>query len=188
MLVRILLFIAEVAGDVLAGLLLARFLLQLLRASFRNPIGQFIVAATDWVVRPARRIVPGFGGLDLASLLLAWLVQAAYFVLVFSLSAQGPFAFPLGGVLVAGLFEVARICIHIGMLVVLVSAILSWVNPYAPLAPFFDSLARPLLAPIRRFLPPIGGVDLSPLVLLLLMQILLMTLDGMRASAVGLLV
>jgi YggT family protein len=85
--------------------------------------------------------------------------------------------------LASALVEVARLAIHLAMLVVLVSAIFSWVNPYAPLAPFFDQLSRPLLAPFRRVIPPLGGVDLSPLVLLLALQVLLMVLDSLRGAA-----
>lgn len=186
MLTRIILFLAQVAGDFLAALFLARFILQWARISFRNPVGQFVIAVTDWAVLPARKLVPGLFGLDLASLLLAWLTQLAFVALAWSLS-------PLGlaggaGILslaAAAAVEVARLAIYLAMLVVLVSALLSWVNPYAPLAPFFDQLSRPLLAPLRRVIPPLGGVDLSPLVLLLALQVLLMVVDNLRAMAFG---
>jgi YggT family protein len=183
MLARIVLFLAQVACDFLAALFLARFILQWARVSFRNPVGQFVIAVTDWAVVPARKLVPGLFGLDMASLLLAWLTQLGFLALAYSLS-------PLGGgsvvLLMAGaLVEVARLAIHLAMLVVLVSALLSWINPYAPLAPFFDRLARPLLAPFRRVIPPLGGIDLSPLVLLLALQVLLMVLDSLRGMAFG---
>lgn len=184
MLARIVLFVAEVACDLLAAAFLARFILQWARAPFRNPIGRFVIAMTDWAVLPARRLVPGLFGLDLASLLLAWLTQFAFLALAWSLTVPG-----LGGGLplaaVGALVEVARLAIHLAMLLVLVTALLSWVNPYAPLAPFFDALARPLLAPFRRVIPPLGGVDLSPLVLLIALQVLLMVLDGLRGASLG---
>lgn len=182
MLLRIALFLAQVACDFVAAMFLARFILQWARVSFRNPIGQFVIAVTDWAVRPARKLVPGLFGVDLASLLLAWLAQLAFLALAAGLTPLGAAAGPLP--LMAGaLVEVLRLAVHLAMLVVLVSAILSWVNPYAPLAPFFDQLSRPLLAPVRRFVPPLGGVDLSPLVLLLALQVLLMLLDSLRAAA-----
>jgi YggT family protein len=181
MLVRIVLFLAQVACDFLAAMLLARFILQWARASFRNPVGQFVIAVTDWAVRPARKLVPGLFGLDLASLLLAYLAQLAFLALAASLTPLGHAGVPL--LLASALVEVARLAIHLAMLVVLVSAIFSWVNPYAPLAPFFDQLSRPLLAPFRRVIPPLGGVDLSPLVLLLALQVLLMVLDSLRGAA-----
>jgi YggT family protein len=180
MFTRIALFLAQAACDFAAAMFLARFVLQWARVSFRNPIGQFVIAVTDWAVRPTRKLVPGLFGLDLASLLLAFLVQLAFLGLAFALTPLGPSPLAL---LAGALVEVLRLAIHLAMLVVLVAAILSWVNPYAPLAPLFDQLARPLLVPIRRFVPPLGGVDLSPLVLLLLLQVLLMLLDGARAAA-----
>jgi YggT family protein len=188
MLTRIVLFLAEVVCDFAAAMFLARFILQWARVSFRNPIGQFVIAVTDWAVLPARKAVPGLFGLDLASLLLAWLAQLAFLALAYAMTPLGLVAGGAGNMillLASALVEVLRLVVHLAMLVVLVSAILSWVNPYAPLAPFFDQLSRPLLAPFRRFLPPIGGIDLSPLVLLLALQVLLMVLDGLRGMAFG---
>ena len=187
MLTRIVLFIAQAGCDFLAALLLARFILQWARASFRNPIGQFVIALTDWAVLPARRVVPGLAGLDLASLLLAWLVQLVFVALAYSMSALGHAGGGASIPLLMGsaLIEVVRLAIHLAMLVVLVTALLSWINPHAPLAPFFNQLARPLLAPIQRVIPPLGGVDLSPLVLLLALQVLLMVLDSVRGMAFG---
>src|SRR6266540_563551 len=104
--------------------LLLRFYMQWLRAPFRNPVGQFVTALTDWAVRPARRLIPGLFG------------------------------------------------------VIIVQVIISWVNPYAPLAPVFDALTRPFYAVFRRFVPPIGNVDLSPLFVLLLAQIILILLES----------
>jgi YggT family protein len=184
MLIRIVLFLAQVACDFLAALLLARFLLQWARASFRNPVGQFVIAVTDWAVRPARKLVPGLFGLDLASLLLAWLAQLAFLALAYALTPLGAAGAPVL-LLASALVEVVRLAIYLAMLVVLVSAVFSWVNPYAPLAPFFDQLSRPLLAPFRRVIPPVGGVDLSPLALLLALQVLLMVLDSLRGMAFG---
>ncbi|MBU0753148.1 MAG: YggT family protein [Gammaproteobacteria bacterium] len=198
MLTRIVLFIAQVACDFLAALLLARFILQWARVSFRNPVGQFVIAVTDWAVLPLRRMVPGLFGLDLASLLLAWLAQLAFLALAYALSPLGPMggmtwmgaAGAGGGILVSlmasALIEVARLAIYLAMMVVLVTALLSWINPHAPLAPFFSQLARPLLAPFQRMIPPLGGIDLSPLALLLLLQVLLMVLDSLRGMAFGL--
>ena len=187
MFTRIILFLAEVVGDTLAALFLARFILQWARASFRNPIGRFILAVTDWAVLPARKLVPGLFGLDMASLLLAWLVKLGYLALAYALSSPGiaGAVMPIVPLLAVSLVEVARLAIHLAMLVVLVTALLSWVNPHAPLAPFFDALARPLLAPVQRFVPPIGGIDLSPLVLLLALQVGLMVLDNLRVAAFG---
>ena len=184
MLAQIILFILDTVCGFLTLALLVRFALQWARASFRNPLGQFIVAVTDWMVRPARRVVPGLFGLDLASLLLAWLWQVIYQGLALGLSGV-LFAVTPAPVIVVVLLaalEVVKIGLYLLMGAVLVSAVFSWVNPYAPLAEVFNTLTRPLLRPFRRFIPPVGGVDLSPLALLLVLQIALFVLAGMRNS------
>jgi YggT family protein len=182
MLAQILLFILDTICGFLTLALLVRFALQWARASFRNPLGQFIVAVTDWMVRPARRMVPGLFGLDLASLLLAWLWQVIYQGIALGLSGV-LFAVTPAPVIVVVLLaalEVAKISLYLVMGAVIVSAVFSWVNPHAPLAEVFNTLTRPLLRPFRRFIPLVGGVDLSPLALLLVLQIALFVVAGMR--------
>ncbi len=184
MLAQIILFILDTVCGFLTLALLVRFALQWARAPFRNPLGQFIVAVTDWMVRPVRRLVPGLFGLDLASLLLAWLWQVIYQGIALGLSGV-LFAVTPAPVIVVVLLaalEVVKIGLYLVMGAVLVSAVFSWVNPYAPLAEVFNTLTRPLLRPFRRFIPPVGGVDLSPLALLLVLQIALFVLAGMRNS------
>lgn len=176
MLVRILLLVAGTVGDLLALAFLARFALQWARAPFRNPLGQFLLAATDWAVLPVRRLVPGLFGLDLATLLLAGFTQWAYFALEGMLLGALDSPAALGWVAWLAILALLRLAVYLVMGVVIVAALLSWINPYAPLAPFFDALSRPLLRPFQRLLPPVGGVDLSPVALLLLLQILLMVL------------
>ena len=162
--------------------LLARFLMQWARASFRNPLGTFVVAVTDWAVKPARRFIPSAFGLDLASLLLAWLTQAIFHGLVLVLGGADVTLPAIGGVVLLALIGVVRVAIYLLMGVVIVSALLSWVNPYAPLAPLFNDLARPFLRPVQRLIPLIGGIDLSPMVLLLALQILLTVLAMLQRS------
>jgi YggT family protein len=184
MLAQIILFILDTVCGLLTLALLVRFALQWARASFRNPLGQFIVAVTDWMVRPARRVVPGLFGLDLASLLLAWLWQVIYQGIALGLSGVllvVSLAPALVVVLLAAL-EVVKIGLYLVMGAVIVSAVFSWVNPYAPLADVFNTLTRPLLRPFRSFIPPVGGVDLSPLALLLVLQIALFVVAAMRNS------
>jgi YggT family protein len=159
---------------VLAALL--RFFMQAFRAPFRNPIAQFVAAITDFAVKPLRRIVPGLMGFDLASFLVAWIAEFILMLLLFLIA--GAAVLPSGGVFSVLLFiafaRLLRLSIYLLIGVVLVQAILSWVNPYHPIAPFFDTLTRPFLKPLRRFIPPVGGVDLSPLVILILCQLILM--------------
>jgi len=182
MLAQIVLFVLDTVCGFLTLALLVRFALQWARASFRNPLGQFIVAVTDWMVRPARRLVPGLFGLDLASLLLAWLWQVVYQGIALGLSGV-LFAVTPAPVIVVVLLaalEVVKIGLYLVMGAVIVSAVFSWVNPYAPLAEVFNTLTRPLLRPFRRFIPPVGGVDLSPLALLLVLQVALFVVAAMR--------
>ncbi|WP_332671007.1 YggT family protein [Aromatoleum sp.] len=191
MLGNVVLLILNTAVGFLTLMLLARFFMQWQRVSFRNQIGQFVVATTDWLVRPLRRVIPGFMGFDLASLLPAWALQT---LLVFvELWLRGA---PLGanmvgvslGVLGLGLLELLRMAIYLVIAVVLMSAVLSWVNPHAPAASVFHNLSAPFLRPFRRVIPPIANVDLSPLVLLLVLQIVLMIVGGLRGNFAALLI
>jgi YggT family protein len=189
MLTEIAQLLVEVVASLFVYLLLARFHFQWLRVPFRNPIGAFVVAMTDWIVRPARRVVPGLGGFDVATLLLAWLVQALALWVLYSLKSADPGgaaagALPLLAVL--ALFDLVRYSLYILIFAVLVQVLLSWLNPYSPVAPIFNAMTRPFLAPIRRFVPPIGNFDLSPLVLLVLLQVLLIALAHLRGLAAGL--
>ena len=184
MLAQIILFILDTVCGFLTLALLVRFALQWARASFRNPLGQFIMAVTDWMVRPARRLVPGLFGLDLASLLLAWLWQVVYQGIALGFSGMLFAVSPAPTFVVAllAMLEVAKISLYLVIGAVIVSAVFSWVNPYAPLADVFNTLTRPLLRPFRRIIPPVGGVDLSPLALLLLLQIALFVIASLRNS------
>ena len=191
MLGNVLLLILDTAVGFLTLVLLARFYMQWQRVSFRNQVGQFVVATTDWIVRPLRRVVPGLMGLDLASLLPAWVLQA---LMVFAeLSLRGaPLGGGVGGLLLGvwglGLLELLRMAIYLVIVVVLMSAVVSWISPHAPAAPVLNQLAAPFLRPFRRIVPPIANVDLSPLVLLLLLQIVLMVIQGLRGNFAALLV
>ena len=183
MLTNILLLLVNAAGSFLTLMLLARFYMQWQRISFRNQIGQFVVTTTDWLVRPLRRFVPGVFGLDMASLLPAWVVQVL--MVAIELSLHGAvFSGNVGAVLVGlwgvGLIELMRMIVYLVIAVVLGSAVLSWFGPQAPLAPLLHALAAPFLRPFRRIVPSIANVDLSPLVLLLVLQIVLMVLGGVR--------
>ncbi len=188
MLIQIVLFVLDSICGFMAMALLARFALQWARAPFRNPLGQFIVAVTDWMVRPARRLVPGLFGLDLASLLLAWLWQVVYNGIALGLSGVLGAVSLAPALLVAllAVLELAKMGLYLAMGAVLVAAVFSWVNPYAPMADIFNTLTRPLLRPFRRLIPPIGGVDLSPLALLLVLQIGLFVVAGLRHNVMPL--
>jgi len=179
--------IAQLLVDFVASffvfLLLARFHFQWLRVPFRNPVGAFVVATTDWMVRPARRVVPSLAGLDLATLVVAWLLQA---LALWLLAAVGNTPAPaVATIALLAVLDLVRYSLYILIFAVLVQVVLSWVNPYSPVAPLFQSITRPFLGPIRRLVPPVANVDLSPLVLLLILQVVLIPLGYLRALAVA---
>ena len=158
-------------------MLLARFHFQWLRVPFRNPVGEFVLATPSWMVMPVRRFIPSLAGLDTASLLLAWVVQALCLWALASLKGIDPA--PLELIAVAAL-DLLRYSLYILVFAVLVQAVFSWINPYAPMAPVFNAMTAPFLRPLRRFIPPVGGIDLTPLVLLVIVQILLIILANAR--------
>ncbi len=156
-----------------AGVLLFRFLLQWLGAPLRNPVGEFIMALSDFAVLRARRFIPPVWRLDSASFLLALVVELTYLSLTLALEGY-PFAhFPLIGLLVWSLVKLIKTGVYLLMSALVAQAILSWVNPYTPLAPLLAAITRRFLQPLQRFLPLIGNVDLSPLFLLVICQLIL---------------
>ena len=156
---------------------LVRFWMQVVRAPTRNPFAQFSIALTDFAVRPMRRVIPGVFRLDIASLVVALAFELVLQLILVALRGVNPFEAP-GVVLPVLLFysvvELARLSIYVFMVAILLQAVLSWVSPHHPVAPFFDAFARPLLQPIRKVLPLIGGVDISPVFALLFLQLLLL--------------
>ncbi|MDX1374535.1 MAG: YggT family protein [Burkholderiales bacterium] len=176
-------FLVDAAAAFFVFLLLARFHFQWLRVPFRNPIGEFVVACTNWIVHPARRVIPSLGGLDLASWLAAWLIQGC--ALYVTLALRGWDAGSRIGAAFAGLAALAfvdllRFSVYVLVFAVIVQVLLSWLNPYHPFAAVFDALTRRFLRPLRRVVPPIANIDLSPLLLIILLQVLLIPLAHLR--------
>lgn len=175
---------ASLLVDVVAGFfvytLLARFHFQWLRVPFRNPLGAFIVAVTGWMVVPARRVIPSLAGFDLASLVLAFAFQSAAIWALATIAGVEPEPGRLAAL--AGVY-LLRYSLHILVFAIIVQAVLSWVNPYSPVGPVFDAMTRPFLRPVRRWLRPVANIDLSPLVLLVVLQLLLIPLAYLRALA-----
>jgi YggT family protein len=186
MLVQIGQLLVDVAASFVVFLLLARFHFQWLRVPFRNPIGEFLVAGTNWLVLPARRIVPPLAGFDLATLLAALLVQALALYLLGAIAGGGLGNEPgrmIAVLLVGAAFDLARYSVYLLIFAVIVQAVLSWMNPYSPVQPIFDAMTRPFLRPLRRVIPLLGRIDLSPLVLLVLLQIALILLARLHDAA-----
>jgi YggT family protein len=168
-------FLLDAVFKLFVYALLLRFYMQVFRAPFRNPLGQFVVAFTDFLVKPARRVIPGVSGVDWATLLLAWVAQALLVSLSFALRGT-IFSASVPMLLAAvSLIELLKASIYLLMVAVFVQAILSWVAPYGPLAPVLGALTTPFLNPIRRHLPLLGGqIDLSPLIVFVLGQLVIM--------------
>ena len=156
-----------------AGVLLFRFLLQWLRAPMRNPVGEFVMAISDFVVLRARRFIPPIWRLDSSSLLLALAVELIYLVLTLWLEGYPFVHFPLLGLLAWSAVKLIKISVYLLMSALVAQAILSWVNPFTPLAPLLAAITYRFLRPLQRILPLIGNVDLSPLLLLVICQIIL---------------
>ncbi len=159
-----LIYIVQTLGSLYLLIVLLRFILQLVRADFYNPLSQFTVKATQPLLKPLRRIIPGFGGLDLASLALAILVQLVLMVLVILIAGANPATVGLQ-LLVWAIIAVTSLFLKIFFFAMIISVILSWVAPgsYNPGAQLVNQICEPLLAPFRRLLPNLGGLDISPI-------------------------
>ena len=170
-------FLLDTAFGLLTYALLLRFAMQWLRAPFRNPVGQAVTALTDWAVKPLRRVLPGFRGIDWSTLLLAWLAQfiwlaAVGLVIGGSASLGGAIA---GTLALLACVELLKAALWLLIIIVFAQAILSWVGPGGPVAGLLNALTYRFLAPIRRIVPPLGGtLDLSPLIVIVLAQLALM--------------
>lgn len=188
MLSQALIFLVETVCGLFVVALLLRFYLQWARAPYRNPLSDFLQALTDFMVRPARRLIPGLWGLDLATFALAWVIQLLELVVVLQL--RGYQAGPDAGTAFTALFllalvSIARTGLYIVMVAVILQVVLSWIGPYSPLMPLANSMTRPFLRVFQKRIPPVGNVDLSPLLLLVVIQLLLMLPVAWAESALA---
>ena len=170
-----LVFLIQVLFGLYLLVVLLRFLLQLVRADFYNPISQFIVKATAPLLKPLRAFIPGFGGIDVSSLILAWLVKTLELFLVILVSGKGMmFVYPM----LMAIPGILAMVINIFLFAVLIMVILSWISPggYNPAVGLLYSLTEPLLKPARKFIPPLGGLDLSPMAVMIALVLLEMLL------------
>lgn len=159
-----LIYIIQTLGSLYLLIILLRFILQLVRADFYNPLSQFTVKATQPLLKPLRRIIPGFGGLDLASLALAILSQLLLMAVVLLIVGFNPLGVILK-LLIWTVIAVASLFLKIFFFAMIISVILSWVAPgsYNPGAQLVNQICEPLLAPFRRLIPNLGGLDISPI-------------------------
>jgi YggT family protein len=149
--------------------------------SLRSPLGLFVMAITDWIVKPLRKFVPSGKGTDWSSLIAALLIAvvlAAIYMLINSAGKVPNF----GVVVMLAVLWLVKWTLYTAIGLLIIMAVLSWVNPNAPMAPAVNQWTQPMLAPIRKILPTVGGFDLSPLVLILLIQAGLMLLESSLPS------
>ena len=186
-LIEALIYIIQTLGSLYLLIVLLRFILQLVRADFYNPLSQFIVKATQPLLTPLRRIIPGFAGLDLASLVLAILVQLLLMIVTLTLMGIN-----VGGVipqlLVWSVIGVTSLFLKVFFFALIISVILSWVAPgsYNPGAQLVSQICEPLLAPFRKLLPNLGGLDISPIFAFIAINLIDRFVIGGLAASTGL--
>ena len=148
-----------------------RFLFQVVRADFYNPVSQFVVKATNPPLVPLRRIVPGFAGVDLSAVVLMLILQFIELWLIFKVLGQPG---SLAGLAALSVAELLNIALNVFFFAILIQVILSWVNPgvYNPMTSLLHSLTEPILRPARRLIPPISGLDLSPIAAIIALKLL----------------
>ncbi|AEV65514.1 membrane protein [Pseudomonas ogarae] len=165
-------YVLQTLGSLYLLIVLLRFVLQLVRANFYNPLCQFIVKATQPLLKPLRRIIPSLFGLDMSSLVLAILVQLALMALTLLLT-YGTTGNPLQ-LLIWSLIGVTALFLKIFFFAMIISVILSWVAPgsHNPGAELVNQICEPALAPFRRILPNLGGLDISPILAFMVLKLI----------------
>lgn len=179
MIVQILQFLLEVVSGLVAGACLLRMYMQAQRISFSNPVGKLVFALSDWLVMPLRKIIPNRSKFDLSSLAAAVLIMLVQYVLLWLLvgASGGWLLIP-----VLTVFGLLRMVLTGLIAILIVYAILSWVQPQSPIAGILYRLSEPLLRPLRKVVPLVGGVDLSALVAIILIQVCQMILAHFQAQ------
>jgi YggT family protein len=179
-------YVIQTLGSLYLLIVLLRFILQLVRADFYNPLSQFVVRATKPLLNPLRKIIPGFGGLDLASLALAILVQLLLMIVTLTLMGYGVGGYLLQ-LLIWSIIGVTSLFLKVFFFALIISVILSWVAPgsYNPGAQLVNQICEPLLMPFRKLLPNLGGLDISPIFAFIALKLLDMLVIGNLAAMTG---
>jgi YggT family protein len=170
-------FLIETLFSMYIGAVILRFLLALVRANFYNPVSQFIVKVTNPLLVPLRRVIPPIGKMDTAAIVLALSLTAIKALLL--IAVRGIHADAISIVLYT-VFDLISAVIHLYIFILIVQAVMSWFgNAYGnPMVDLFQSLTEPLLRPIRRFLPNLGMIDISPMIALLGLYVILIILQS----------
>ena len=167
-------FLIQVLFGTYILVVMLRFILQLVRADFYNPVSQLIVKLTSPILKPLRRVIPGLGGIDLSSILLMLVLKALELTLILALVGL-PVSFM---VLAWAVPELLKLAFNVYIFSILIQVILSWVNPgaYNPATALISYIVEPILRPARRIIPPLGGLDLSPMLVMIGLYLLQMLL------------
>lgn len=181
MLGQVLVLIVGTVVGFFATVCLIRFFMQACRVSFSHQLGAFVLQLTNWLVKPLRRVIPGLWGQDLASLVAAYLALLISTTVTISVGSASmlsllPAGSIVGIILWGAVVGLLRLVVYLFIGALILQAVLSWVNPHSPILRPLHQLTGPLLNPVRRVLPPIAGVDLSPLVVILFAQVVLVLL------------
>ncbi len=184
----ILVFLIDIVFSLFGIVLILRAWIYAIRLHPFNPYSQAILRASDWLVQPLRRAIPATGRFDWPSILACWLIALIYLLLsgfILSAGTLPPVAM-VAPAMLAAVLTALKWLFNVIVWVTLIQAVLSWINPLSPVMPVLYTLTAPLLDPIRRALPRMGGLDLSPLVLLVIAQIAMMVVQHLAFSAFGL--
>lgn len=185
MLAQIVITILQILSTFYLTIVLLRFLLQLARADFYNPISQFVVKVTNPLLRPLRRFIPGWGGIDGASLVLAIIIQAIAFLLILMAITGGFPAINPVTLISWAIINVLLLIARIYFWSVIAIVVVSWVAPQSnhPAISLIAQITEPVMRPIRKFIPPLGGLDLSPIVVFLVLNIVIVVLQNLGQAA-----
>ena len=187
MLADIVITILLIVSTFYMTIILLRFLLQLARADFYNPISQFAVKATNPLLRPLRRVIPGWGGIDGAALVLAVIIQAiTFFLILVALNGGSPSFNPLT-LLVWAVLNVVDLIVKIYFWFVIAVVVVSWIAPGSghPAIQLVAQITEPVMRPVRKLMPSMGGLDLSPIIVFLILNVISVVIEHMKV-AVGL--
>jgi len=170
-------FLTNIFFDFFIGLVLIRFIFQLVRADFHNPLAQFVVKVTSPVLKPFRKIIPGIAGIDVASIVVLLILQVIKMITIgFINTGHMVSLVPMSllGLSIIGLAQLIQLTLTIYSFAIFIIVILSWIPQagYNPFAAILSQLTEPVLRPARKYIPPIGGLDLSPLIVLIMLQLL----------------
>ncbi|HKT97394.1 MAG TPA: YggT family protein [Paraburkholderia sp.] len=174
-------FLLNTIFTLFGAALLLRVWLQFVRVPPYNPVTHAIQQATNWLVLPLRRVIPGLRGIDLAGVVAALIAAVAYVLLMVWLAGVDPLGL-LPALLIVAVLTLVKWALNLLIWLTILMALLSWLNPRSPAMPVLFQLTAPFLNPIRRVLPNFGGLDLSPILLFVIVQVLLMVVTRLAVS------